>query len=92
MENTIFTSLEETKELMLSADYKERFIAEYVQLKLRYLKLQKTNVKIEAGTLDFKNTCSAELLKKQQNLMGQLINVLDVRAEIENIELPIVHL
>lgn len=91
MENT-FTKLEETIDLMQSSDYKERFIAEYVQLKLRFLKLKKTNIKIDAGTLEFKNTCSVELLKQQQYLMNQLLDILEIRAEVENIELPIIHL
>lgn len=37
-----------TCELMKSGDHKDRFIAEYVQTKLRYEKLRKFNVKIEA--------------------------------------------
>lgn len=32
----MITELEETKDLMCSADYKERFKAEYYQLKIRY--------------------------------------------------------
>ena len=33
-------TLEETKDLMCSPDYKERFNAEYYQLKIRYDKLK----------------------------------------------------
>ena len=35
------TTLRQTKELMSSEDYKERFIAEYAQLKIRYLRLER---------------------------------------------------
>lgn len=73
---------------MCSSDYKERFVAEYCQLKIRYEKLKTTNVKYIAGKLNFTPNCSLELLKKQQSLMGQLLEVLEVRALIEGVELP----
>lgn len=68
-------------------DYKERFKVEYAELKERYDKLHKMIVKYEAGTLDFKPTCSIELLKKQASYMGNYLGVLEVRAEIEKIEI-----
>ena len=79
--------LKDTIEMMNSADYKERFRAEYYQTKIRYEKLHKMTVKYEAGTLKFTPTCSLELLKKQKAFMGQYLNCLEVRAEIEGIEL-----
>lgn len=79
--------LKETIEMMNRADYKERFRAEYYQTKIRYEKLHKMTVKYEAGTLNFTPTCSLELLKKQKSFMGQYLNCLEVRAEIEGIEL-----
>lgn len=79
--------LKNTIEMMNSADYKERFRAEYHQTKIRYEKLHKMTVKYEAGTLNFTPTCSLELLKKQKSFMGQYLNCLEVRAEIEGIEL-----
>ena len=44
-------------------------------------------VKYEAGTLTFTPTCSLELLKEQKSYMGQYLNRLEVRAEIEGIDL-----
>ena len=41
--------LKDTIEMMNSADYKERFIAEYRQTKIRYEKLKAFNTKIEAS-------------------------------------------
>lgn len=41
--------LKNTVELMCSKDYKERFIAEYLQTKIRYEKLKKFNTKIEVA-------------------------------------------
>ena len=78
----------ETKEMMCEKNYRVRFIAEYLQLKIRYDKLHKMIVKYEAGTLDFTPDCSLELLKKQASLMGQYLYVLEMRAEIECIDLP----
>ena len=79
--------LEFTIELMRSSDYKERFKAEYHQTKIRYDKLHKMLIKAEAGTLDFKPTCSLNLLTDQKHFMGNYLHVLEVRAEIEGIEL-----
>lgn len=41
--------LEDTRDLMESNDYKERFVAEYYQTKIRYEKLKAYNTKIEAA-------------------------------------------
>lgn len=76
-----------TAELMGSADYKERFVAEYYQTKIRYEKLHEMCIRYEAGTLDFEPTCSLELLTKQMAAMGQYLHCLEVRAQIEGIEL-----
>ena len=82
-----FLSLEDTVSLMNGKDYKERFIAEYQQAKIRYDKLDATTVKYEAGTLTFTPKCSLELLKEQKKYMGNYIRCLKIRAEIEGIEL-----
>lgn len=79
--------LKDTIELMNSADYKERFKAEYYQTKIRYEKLHETVIKYEAGTLNFTPNCSIELLKAQKRAMGEYLYNLEVRAEIENINL-----
>ena len=79
--------LKDTVELMNSADYKERFKAEYLQTKIRYDKLHKMVIKYEAGTLNFEPSCSIELLKHQKSMMGQYLYDLEVRAEIEKIDL-----
>lgn len=77
----------ETIELMMSEDYKERFKAEYYQTKLRYDKLHKMLVKIEAGTLEFMPTCRVDLLERQARHMREYLHVLEIRAEVERIEL-----
>ena len=79
--------LEDTIEMMNSSDYKERFKAEYHQLKIRYEKLHKMCVRYEAGTLNFTPACSLDLLKDQKKHMGNYLYCLELRAEIEGIKL-----
>lgn len=79
--------LKDTIKLMESKDYKERFKAEYYQTKIRYDKLHRLIIKIEAGTCDFTPSCSLEIHKEQAKYMGMYLHILEVRAEIEQIEL-----
>lgn len=79
--------LKDTIKLMESNDYKERFKAEYYQTKIRYDKLHKMITKYEAGTLEFEPKCTIELLREQANFMGRYLHTLEIRAEIEKIEL-----
>lgn len=79
--------LKDTIKLMESEDYKERFKAEYYQTKIRYDKLHRLIIKIEAGTCDFTPSCSLEVHKEQAKYMGMYLHILEVRAEIEQIEL-----
>ena len=88
--------LKDTVEMMNSSDYKERFMAEYHQTKIRYEKLKAFNNKIEAAIITFpsenkvempKHDCPADLLLRQQRIMGEYLHILEVRAEIEGIKL-----
>lgn len=83
--------LKETVELMNSEDYKERFVAEYHQVKIRYEKLKNFCNKIEVETMlgkeVTKHDCPLELLREQQKYMGLYLSVLEKRALIENIVL-----
>ena len=80
-------TLKDTIKLMESEDYKERFKAEYYQTKIRYNKLHEMIIKYEAKTLDFKPNCSLDLLKEQASYMGNYLKTLEIRAEIEKIDL-----
>ena len=82
--------LEDTVEMMISDDYKERFVAEYVQLKIRYKKLYAVLEKYAADKLDFKPTCPIEILYEQLDHMEAYLSVLETRAKYEGIELPAV--
>lgn len=83
--------LKDTIEGMTSSDYKERMAAEYQQLKIRYEKLKSYNNKIQAaemtGTEGPAHDTPLCLLKNQQKLMGNYLHVLEVRAEIEGVDL-----
>ena len=70
-------------------DWKERFVQEYKELKERYNKLHRMVIKYEAGTLDFTPNCSLELLKEQKMYMGEYLRILEIRSEIENIDLEV---
>ena len=70
-------------------DWKERVVQEYKELKERYNKLHKMLIKYEAGTLDFTPNCSLELLKEKKMYMGEYLRVLEIRSEIEDIDLEV---
>lgn len=75
-------------DLIISSDYKARFVGEYVELKIRYNKLHKMLIKHEAGTLGFEPTCDISILEDQAYHMGNYLKQLEIRAEIEKITLP----
>lgn len=75
-------------DLLISSDYKARFVGEYIELKIRYNSLHKMLVKYTAGTLGFEPTCDISILDDQAYYMGNYLKTLEVRAEVEKIELP----
>ena len=75
-------------DLIISSDYKARFVGEYVELKIRYNKLHKMLIKYEAGTLGFEPTCDISILEDQVYYMDNYLEQLEIRAEIEKIILP----
>ena len=80
--------LKDTVQMMISDDYKERFVAEYAQLKIRYNKLYAVLEKYAADKFDFKPTCPIEILYEQLDHMEAYLSVLETRAKYENIQLP----
>ena len=81
-------TLRDTVDLMNSDDYKARFVAEYMQLKIRYNNLRKMLIKLEAGTLEFTPTCDSSVLENQVYYMENYLRALEIRAEVEKIRLP----
>ena len=83
-------------------DWKRRLVEEYNQLKERYEKLRAFNNKREVKQVlsvesDFpsqedriarKKECySADLLERQQRTMDEYLHILEIRAELEGIDL-----
>ena len=81
------TELKDTIALMTSADYRDRFKAEYYQLKIRHEKLLNLLARHDTGTLGFDPTCSIGLLAEQCGAMGRYLKVLEARAKVEGIDL-----
>ena len=79
----------DTIELMKSEDYKERFLAEYLQLKIRIEGLRTMLVKYRNNELSFTPKCSYELLYLQMLNMESYLKLLKQRAEIEGIPLDV---
>ena len=79
--------LRDTIELMNSADYKERFKAEYLQVVVRYEKLKSMLDKWDDGKLDFTPTCPRSTYNIQVKVMTDYIAILEARAVMENIDL-----
>ena len=78
-------NLNETVEMMISSDYKERFKAEYYQLAYRYDKLKQMYDNWD--TLDFTPTCSREIYQEQLSAMENYLIVLEKRAREEEVTL-----
>lgn len=82
--------LKDTEKLMESADYDERFKAEYYQTKIRYEKLKDYANKIEVEDITGRkmlHVCPLDMLREQQRYMGQYLHVMELRAIIEGVEL-----
>ena len=78
---------------MLSKDSKDRMLAEYWQTKIRYRKLKAFTNRIEAARLQKKpepqHSCSYDLLRKQQSIMGEYMHVLELRFAIDGLNIDI---
>ena len=79
--------LSETVEMMNSADYKERFRAEYFQLKIRVNGLKNMLDKWDKGELNFIPTCPREIYNDQMEYMMNYMTVLANRAYLEHVDL-----
>ena len=79
--------LADTVEMMNSADYKERFKAEYAQLVIRYYGLKNMLEKWDNGTLEFEPTCPRSTYNLQIKAMTDYIAALEARAVMENVDL-----
>lgn len=79
--------LRDTVEMMNSADYKERFKAEYHQNMIRHDKLTSMLEKWDKGELNFKPTCPRSTYVLQIHAMEDYIAILQARAVMEGVDL-----
>lgn len=79
--------LNETIKMMQSKDYKERFKAEYYQLKIRMEKLKLMLKKWDSNKLNFTPTCPRNVYDIQIKTMSNYIDILELRAKIEGVDL-----
>lgn len=86
---TVLTNLtlKDTINGMTSDDYKDRFIAEYQQLVIRYNGLKNMLDKWGRNELPFTPTCPRSTYNIQITAMADYIAVLEARAVMENIDL-----
>lgn len=70
----------------LDNGYEKRFESEYNSLLDRYNKLRKMIIKYDAGKLDFTPSCPIALLKKQLAAMGEYLTILEIRIEVEGLD------
>ena len=81
------SELPSTAILMNSADYKERFKAEYYQLKIRFFGLMNMCGKWDRDALTFEPTCPRSTYELQLKAMKDYLAILEMRAVMEGIEL-----
>lgn len=79
--------LKDTISMMESNDYKERFKAEYEQLRIRFEKLNAMLDKWDAGTLNFTPTCPRSTYNIQTRAMADYLAALEARAIMEGVSL-----
>lgn len=84
--------LKDTVDGMLSGDYRERFAAEYHQVRIRLAKLNAFVAKIksakEKGEPEPKHDCPLCILEAQADAMAEYRSILEARAkEYEGIDL-----
>lgn len=77
--------LNDTIKMMDNADYKERFKAEYCQTAIRFHKLKDMLDKWDKGILEFTPTCPRCIYKYQIDAMDKYLDMLEIRAKLENI-------
>lgn len=79
--------LKDTATLMVSSNYKERFKAEYYQLRIRLEKLKCMLQKWDNDELQFIPTCPRSVYDLQVKSMQDYLAVLVARAMIEKVDL-----
>ena len=80
-------SLNDSALLMVSTDYKDRFIAEYIQLETRIKGLETMLSNWDKELLTFIPSCPRSIYNLQLEYIKKYLAVLEARAKIEDIKL-----
>ena len=80
-------ALAATAALMASENYKDRFKAEYIQLKNRYEGLKRMTDNWDNGILSFTPTCPRATYNFQLRAMEEYLDILEIMAKVEGINL-----
>ena len=82
-------TMERSAELMFSNDYRARLAAEWGQVKIRLRKLRKLLYDHQNGKINFDPTCTSPitLLKEQELVMQEYVDILEKRIELEGINI-----
>ena len=83
------TEIREIAHLLTSDDYKQRFVGEYWELKIRIEKLEDMIRKYALCTLGFIPDCPISTLRDQADTMRRYLNILEDRAIYEKIDLTL---
>lgn len=83
------TKIEKITKMMNSSNYNERFKGEYHYLLFNIQKLDRLLERYKKGELDFTLTCPCELLEMQIRSMKIYFEILEKRAELEEINLTL---
>ena len=81
--------LADTVNGMNSSDYKERFKAEYNQLKIRFIGLLNMCGEWDRDELKFEPTCPRSTYELQLKAMRDYMTILEMRAVMEGIDLDL---
>lgn len=77
--------LASTRNMMISPDYKERFVAEFTQDYNRYVGLRNMCERWDKGELDFVPTCPRSIYDMQLSSMEQKLAILLKRSHLEQV-------
>ena len=83
----MFENLKETVHFMLSSDEIKNLKAEYWQLNIRYMQLDRLLFLHDYAMLPCELPCDRAILAKQKNIMYDYLLILEERAKKEGINL-----
>lgn len=83
------TEIREIAHLLMSDDYKQRFVGEYWELRTRLEKLNDMIRKYKLCTLGFIPDCPISTLIDQADTMRRYLDILEDRAIYEKIDLTL---